>query len=469
MPWLVASVRSAPEQNTRPDDRISTTFTVVVGLGRLESLEQLGHQLPRQRVAVVRRVEGDRRDRAGDLEVDELCCAVGGAVGHVRHHRRMAYDVELADRLRGHLARRAGDREADVRRPRLPRRRQHGGRRERPGRADGALRPGGHRAARLAEPGASRIEMRGKPDGRLAARHRPTRWPTTTTLARWVAVGVTYARGHCRPSSHPRRLRSEQGACSSRLLYALFGVLATLVGVAAGHLVASLLNPASSPVLAVGSQVIDLTPTPMKEWAIPQFGDQRQADPDRLGDGRRARARRGRRPAGAASGSRYGAGLLVVLVAVAGVHRAEPARPPSCVDVVPSIAAALAGVGALWCLDRTARPTPTRSGARPTTSRRRCRTRAAAALPPRRPGRRRRARAATAVVMGGAGRWIGKLPHPARRHRAARARRPGAGVPDRASRRHVRGITPFRIPNDDFYRVDTRLDVPIVDHRRAGR
>ena len=58
-----------------------------------------------------------------------------------------------------------------------------------------------------------------------------------------------------------------------RLLYALFGVLATLVGVATGHFVAALLNPASSPVLAVGSQVIDLTPTPMKEWAIRQFGD----------------------------------------------------------------------------------------------------------------------------------------------------------------------------------------------------
>ena len=54
----------------------------------------------------------------------------------------------------------------------------------------------------------------------------------------------------------------------TRLLYAVFGVLATLVGVAAGHFVAALLNPDSSPVLAVGSAVIDLTPTPMKEWAI---------------------------------------------------------------------------------------------------------------------------------------------------------------------------------------------------------
>ena len=57
-----------------------------------------------------------------------------------------------------------------------------------------------------------------------------------------------------------------------RLTYAAYGVLATLLGVAAGHLVASLNDPASSPVLAVGSTVIDLTPTPVKEWAVAQFG-----------------------------------------------------------------------------------------------------------------------------------------------------------------------------------------------------
>ncbi len=46
---------------------------------------------------------------------------------------------------------------------------------------------------------------------------------------------------------------------SSRLAHAGFGVLSALVGVAAGHLVAGLLEPASSPVLVVGSTVIDLT------------------------------------------------------------------------------------------------------------------------------------------------------------------------------------------------------------------
>ena len=39
----------------------------------------------------------------------------------------------------------------------------------------------------------------------------------------------------------------------------------------------SLLDPAASPVLAVGSTVIDLTPTPLKEWAIRQFGSSDKA------------------------------------------------------------------------------------------------------------------------------------------------------------------------------------------------
>ena len=56
-----------------------------------------------------------------------------------------------------------------------------------------------------------------------------------------------------------------------RRLYALFGILATLVGMAVGHLVAALTSPDSSPVLAVGSAVIRMTPTPVKEWAIRTF------------------------------------------------------------------------------------------------------------------------------------------------------------------------------------------------------
>jgi hypothetical protein len=58
----------------------------------------------------------------------------------------------------------------------------------------------------------------------------------------------------------------------TRLRLALSGILAAVAGIAAGHLVAGFLAPASSPVLAIGSTVIDLTPTPVKEWAIATFG-----------------------------------------------------------------------------------------------------------------------------------------------------------------------------------------------------
>src|SRR6476469_1414790 len=50
------------------------------------------------------------------------------------------------------------------------------------------------------------------------------------------------------------------------------GVLAASFGMALAHLVAALTDPAASPVLAVGSTVIDLTPTPVKEWAVRHFG-----------------------------------------------------------------------------------------------------------------------------------------------------------------------------------------------------
>src|SRR4029078_9341608 len=74
------------------------------------------------------------------------------------------------------------------------------------------------------------------------------------------------------PPSDPYRPPLRTTPMRNRLMCAGFGVLATVVGMAAGHLVASLLDPASSPVLAVGSAVIDLTPTPLQEWAIRHFG-----------------------------------------------------------------------------------------------------------------------------------------------------------------------------------------------------
>src|SRR5512141_1746831 len=66
------------------------------------------------------------------------------------------------------------------------------------------------------------------------------------------------------PTAAPRRPRGRW--------YAFGTVLSAAAGAGLGHLVAGLLSPEASPVLAVGSTVIDLTPTPVKEWAVAHFG-----------------------------------------------------------------------------------------------------------------------------------------------------------------------------------------------------
>ncbi len=272
-------------------------------------------------------------------------------------------------------------------------------------------------------------------------------------------------------------------------LSALLGIVATLVGTAVGHLTAALLRPDSSPVLAVASGVVDRTPVGMKEWAIRTF------DTDGFGVG----------PVDFPAGNYdkvvligsvligvlvlaavagiltrrnfgLGAALLVVLVAVAAT--AVLTRPTvGALDVVPSVLTALAGVGALWWLYRAARGLPLDPRARSTAEV--AKTEAAGATEgdeaggshpadgPR-PSRRgvlvvAAVLTASAAVLGGAGRWIGglrakpediTLPDPA----AGGARPPlPAGLEER-----VPGITPLQVSNGDFYRVDTRLDVPVV-------
>jgi DMSO/TMAO reductase YedYZ molybdopterin-dependent catalytic subunit len=239
----------------------------------------------------------------------------------------------------------------------------------------------------------------------------------------------------------------------SRPTLVLFGILATLAGMAAGHLVASLLDPASSPVLAVGSQVIDLTPTPLKEWAIRHFGsnDKRVLVGSVLAGtlvlsavaGLLARRR-----------FRYGAGLLVLLVAVAAFTAFN--RPSAeLADLVPSLAAALVGTGALWLLVRPAAPGSAANS--PSTAE-------IAAQSPSRRGVLVTAGVVTlaAVAMGGAGRWIG---HYRQRFTDIAFPKPADPAPvfPAGIESDYPGITPLRVKTGDLYRVDTRLDVPIVD------
>ncbi|MCB0897122.1 MAG: molybdopterin-dependent oxidoreductase [Nocardioides sp.] len=235
----------------------------------------------------------------------------------------------------------------------------------------------------------------------------------------------------------------------TRLLHAGFGVLSTLVGVAAGHLVAAALEPASSPVLVVGSTVIDLTPTPMKEWAIRQFGTH---DKTVLVGSVLAGVLLLAAVAGLLAQRRfaYGAALLVVLTAIPAV--AALSRPGAeATDVLPSVAAALAGVASLAWLERAARPTPARGdGDGGADNGRRGVLVAGGVL------------AVGAVAMGGAGRWLTSY-----RTRSVVVDLPAAADPAPALPagldQRVPGISPFRTPVSDFYRVDTRLTLPLVD------
>ncbi len=131
----------------------------------------------------------------------------------------------------------------------------------------------------------------------------------------------------------------------SRLRYALFGVLATVTGMAVAHLVAALLDPVSSPVLAVGSTVIDLTPTPLKEWAVRNFGTN---DKLILIGSVLAGTIVLAGIAGLLARKRFslGAGLLILLVGMAGA--AALTRPTAnLADVLPSLVAGVVGVAVL--------------------------------------------------------------------------------------------------------------------------
>ena len=236
-----------------------------------------------------------------------------------------------------------------------------------------------------------------------------------------------------------------------KLAYAGFGLVATLAGVAAGHLLASLLNPDSSPVLAVGAAVIDATPTPVKEWAISTFGSK---DKPILIGSVMAGVLVLAAVAGVLTRARFrtGATMLVVLVAIPAV--AAMTRPGAeLLDLLPSLLAAGAGVGTLRLLDTLAhRPllaSDTTSEGRPGPSRRGVLIGAGSML-------------ALAAVMGGAGRLITRVrskigdityPTPAS---------PAGEFPTGLEEKYPE-ITSLRVPTEDFYRVDTRLDTPLVD------
>jgi DMSO/TMAO reductase YedYZ molybdopterin-dependent catalytic subunit len=233
----------------------------------------------------------------------------------------------------------------------------------------------------------------------------------------------------------------------SRPLHAAYGLLATLLGVACGHLVAALTDPATSPVLAVGSTVIDLTPTPVKEWAVQHFGTHDK--PILVGS-----VFAGVLVLSAVAGLlarrwfALGAGLLTLLVALAGA--AALTRPAASLpDVLPALAAGVVGVGSLaWLV--LGRPAAAASATNGSTPSRRGVLLTAGAM------------AVGALVLGYAGQRIADARGRIRDFTLPKPASPADPLPAGLESTHP-GISPFRTPSDRFYRVDTRLSLPLVD------
>ncbi|MDQ6714846.1 MAG: molybdopterin-dependent oxidoreductase [Actinomycetota bacterium] len=234
-----------------------------------------------------------------------------------------------------------------------------------------------------------------------------------------------------------------------RVLYATCGVLAALAGIAVGHLVAALTNPAASPVLSVGAVVIDLTPTPVKELVIARVGT---ADKPILlavvcvvtvALAAMAGVAARRRPA-------IGVGLILVLVVAAGA--AAMTRPTASVaDLLPALATAVVGLTVLLTLAALLH------GRSPQT----------AGTPGDEGGSRRGfvlgalGVTAGAVVAGGLGQRLADRASDSSTVTLPGPRSPAAALPS-GLESTVQGISPFRTPTTSFYRVDTNLTVPRV-------
>jgi DMSO/TMAO reductase YedYZ molybdopterin-dependent catalytic subunit len=248
---------------------------------------------------------------------------------------------------------------------------------------------------------------------------------------------------------------------------ALAGLLAAAVALGVAELVAALTGPLSSPVVAVGGVAIDLTPVPVKDFAIAHFGSN---DKFVLETGILAVLAVFAVVTGILAEWRLAAGLAGLAVFGAlGVSAAltRPAAGPA--DALPAIVGVAAGAVALVLLVRAARGgTPSGSKQSPEASKQEGWQSAPEPVPA---GLARRqflmvsaGAAIAAAAAGGAGDLL------LRRFSAAAARAgvrlPRAAVTAPAvpagAELPIAGLSPFFTPDAGFYRVDTDLVVPQI-------
>ena len=244
-------------------------------------------------------------------------------------------------------------------------------------------------------------------------------------------------------------MSTERTPRSTRLLAALAGLVAGGVTLGVAEAVAAVVSPSSAPVLAVGSAFIDLTPRPLKDFAVENFGT---SDKLVLLLGMGVVIALLAATAGALALRRPWIGrALVVLLGLVAVVAAVTRPSAGSLDALPSLVGTGAGVFALdQLLGRLRRTLPASEG---TTSRRGFLVATGVA-------------AAVAVVAGAGARLLGAG---ARQAEAARADlalpdpTDAAPAPPAGVQVDAEGMTPFVTPNEDFYRIDTALSVPRIN------
>ena len=217
------------------------------------------------------------------------------------------------------------------------------------------------------------------------------------------------------------------------------GVVAAVAGVSVGNLLAAATSPGTAPVVVVGSQVIDWTPTPVKEWAIATFGS---ADKPILLTSVAIGTLAVAALAGVLAYRRLVLGVVIFGVLgslAAAIALARPTAAPW--DAVPSAVTGLVAIATLTALSRTRR-----QSAGEGRSRRLVLTQALVLL-------------AAVAVQTSAGVITRRRTTPA----DLALPRAGDVPPPLPEGLVLKGITPFRTTNQDFYRVDTRLSLPTVD------
>lgn len=241
---------------------------------------------------------------------------------------------------------------------------------------------------------------------------------------------------------------------------ALAGVLAAGLALGVGHLVAVATGPATSPLLTVGGVLIDSAPQALKAFAIETFGT---ADKVVLLGGIVAALAVIAAGLGLLAVRRPALGVLgVAAFGVVGTGAALT-RPNATFDhALPAIAGAAAASVALLALVRALRPVA--PAAEPVPAPRPTMLRPAAPVPARRTFLARAAGVAALAVMSGAvGTLVQARPGRSPGLRALPTVADPAPPIDPTTDLGVDGISPFIVPNADFYRVDIALVPPVVD------